>query len=99
MYDVTKFEKHPGGKDPFIEHAGQDATDPFEDEGHSATAKKQMADFLVGKLEGASDEDDEDMEEVIDTNSGERMKLRKKVRFYSSRSAYIRLEAFKANLS
>ena len=81
---MTNFEKHPGGKDPFIDFAGQDATDPFEDEGHSATAKKQMGDFIVGKLEGAPDEDDEDMEEVIDTNSGEKMRIRKRVIFAPS---------------
>lgn len=79
VYDVTNFDKHPGGKDIFVDYAGQDATDPFEDEGHSATAKKQMVEFLKGKLEGADEQDDDETQEVIDTNSGEKMRLRKRV--------------------
>ena len=79
VYNVTEFDKHPGGKEIFQDYAGQDATEPFEDEGHSATAKKQMVDFLVGKLEGAPEEDDDETEEVIDTNSGARMRIKKKV--------------------
>ena len=32
VYDVTKFlDEHPGGEEILVEHAGQDATEPFEE--------------------------------------------------------------------
>jgi len=77
VYDVTKYEKHPGGRDVYSDFAGQDATIPFDDEGHSAAAIKQMAEYFVGTLEGG-DENDDETEEVIDTNSGSKMRISKK---------------------
>ena len=76
IYDVSNFDKHPGTKDVFFGHVGNNATERFEEEGHSATAKKQMKDYLIGKLEGYVDEELE--EEVIDTSSGAKMRLSKK---------------------
>ena len=60
VYDVSKYlEDHPGGADALIEVAGQDSTVAFEDVGHSADARETMEEFLIGRLEGATDEDDE----------------------------------------
>merc|ERR1711863_258432 len=51
VYDVSKFlDEHPGGEEILIEHAGQDATEPFEDVGHSTDARDMMKDYLVGEL-------------------------------------------------
>lgn len=40
--------------------AGEDSTVAFEDVGHSADARETMASFLIGRLEGAVEEDDEE---------------------------------------
>ena len=89
VYDVSNFDKHPGGQDIFLDHAGQDATERFEEEGHSASAKKQMKDFLIGSVEGAVEKVDSDIEEVIDTSSGTKMRLNKiKVSLYFSSWSY-----------
>ena len=51
VYDVSKFlDEHPGGEEILIEHAGQDATEPFEDVGHSTDARDMMKDYLIGEL-------------------------------------------------
>ena len=66
VYDVSKFEDHPGSDVVFFQNAGKDATEGFEDEGHSTAAKKLMKDYLIGRVEGA----EEEKEETIDTSSG-----------------------------
>ncbi|ROV97372.1 hypothetical protein VMCG_06846 [Cytospora schulzeri] len=54
VYDVTKYlQEHPGGADILIEAAGTDASDAFENAGHSEDAFEIMADFKIGKLKGA----------------------------------------------
>lgn len=50
VYDVSNFNDHPGTDAVFFENAGKDATEGFEDQDHSVTAKKQMKDFLIGQL-------------------------------------------------
>ncbi|XP_062564106.1 cytochrome b5-like isoform X2 [Armigeres subalbatus] len=51
VYDVTKFQnEHPGGEEVLIEHAGKDATNEFNDVGHSTDAKEQMKQFVVGEI-------------------------------------------------
>ncbi|KAG8387334.1 hypothetical protein BUALT_Bualt02G0010700 [Buddleja alternifolia] len=51
VYDVTKFlEDHPGGDEVLVSSTGKDATDDFEDVGHSATAKAMMEEFYVGDI-------------------------------------------------
>ncbi len=53
VYDVTAFlEDHPGGDDVLKDKAGQDATQAFEDIGHSPEAEQQMAKYAIGKLRG-----------------------------------------------
>ncbi|KAH8654945.1 cytochrome b5 reductase-like protein [Tricladium varicosporioides] len=63
VYNVTKYlEDHPGGADSLLEVAGQNATVAFEDVGHSEDARETMAQFLVGRVEGMSEDDDEDQQ-------------------------------------
>ncbi|KAF5810413.1 putative cytochrome b5-like heme/steroid binding domain, cytochrome b5, heme-binding protein [Helianthus annuus] len=55
VYDVTKFlEDHPGGDDVLLSATGKDATDDFEDVGHSSTAKAMMDEFYVGDIDTAT---------------------------------------------
>eukprot|EP01137_Pigoraptor_chileana_P011691 Opistho-2@62978 len=55
VYDVTKFlEEHPGGEEVLMEHAGKDATDAFEDVGHSQDARDMLKDYLKGDLAGTT---------------------------------------------
>ncbi len=42
--------QHPGGEEILIEHAGDDATEAFEDVGHSSDAREMMKDYLIGEL-------------------------------------------------
>ncbi|KGL84109.1 Cytochrome b5 [Tinamus guttatus] len=51
IYDVTKFlEEHPGGEEVLREQAGGDATENFEDVGHSTDARGLSETFIIGEL-------------------------------------------------
>ncbi|XP_072007176.1 cytochrome b5-like [Engystomops pustulosus] len=51
VYDVTKFlEEHPGGEEVLREQAGGDATETFEDIGHSTDARNMSKEFIIGEL-------------------------------------------------
>ncbi|KAI0326653.1 cytochrome b5 [Cubamyces sp. BRFM 1775] len=52
VYDVTKFiDEHPGGDEVILAEAGRDATEAFEDVGHSDEARVILKDLLVGDFE------------------------------------------------
>ncbi|KAL8172290.1 hypothetical protein V2J09_024094, partial [Rumex salicifolius] len=52
VYDVTKFlEEHPGGDEILLTATGKDATDDFEDIGHSTSAKASMDVYCVGEVD------------------------------------------------
>ncbi|KAF8402090.1 hypothetical protein HHK36_013042 [Tetracentron sinense] len=52
VYDVTKFlEDHPGGDEVLLSATGKDATDDFEDVGHSSTARAMMDEYYVGEMD------------------------------------------------
>ncbi|KAI9769124.1 MAG: hypothetical protein M1840_004475 [Geoglossum simile] len=51
VYDVQKFvDEHPGGDEVLLDVAGQDATEAFEDVGHSDEAREILSTYLIGKL-------------------------------------------------
>ncbi|XP_061717818.1 uncharacterized protein LOC133525545 isoform X1 [Cydia pomonella] len=51
VYDVTKFlEEHPGGEDTLLDAAGSDATQAFEDVGHSEDARELLQQYKIGTL-------------------------------------------------
>ncbi|XP_069033725.1 cytochrome b5 [Embiotoca jacksoni] len=51
VYDVTAFlEEHPGGEEVLREQAGGDATESFEDVGHSTDAREMARDMVIGEL-------------------------------------------------
>mmetsp|Transcript_29827 Transcript_29827/g.44013 ORF Transcript_29827/g.44013 Transcript_29827/m.44013 type:complete len:464 (-) Transcript_29827:6-1397(-) len=48
IYDLTSFlDKHPGSPDTILVHAGKDATENFDDMGHSASARKYARTLCV----------------------------------------------------
>jgi len=55
VYDVSSYlDEHPGGDDVVLVATGRDATDDFEDAGHSEEAKELMQTFCIGELETSS---------------------------------------------
>uniref|UniRef100_A0A3Q3X1G0 Cytochrome b5 heme-binding domain-containing protein n=1 Tax=Mola mola TaxID=94237 RepID=A0A3Q3X1G0_MOLML len=51
VYDITSFlEEHPGGEEVLLEQAGADATESFEDVGHSTDAREMLQHYLIGEL-------------------------------------------------
>ncbi|KAL7681609.1 putative cytochrome b5-like heme/steroid binding domain-containing protein [Plasmopara halstedii] len=53
VYNVTAFlDDHPGGPEIMVDVAGQDATDEFEDIGHSNDARMQLKLYEIGKIKG-----------------------------------------------
>ncbi|XP_073013280.1 uncharacterized protein [Typha latifolia] len=54
VYDVTTFlEDHPGGEDALLQaSASGDATNSFEEVGHSTSAISMMENYLIGAIEG-----------------------------------------------
>ncbi|KAL2336851.1 hypothetical protein Fmac_011297 [Flemingia macrophylla] len=51
VYNVTKFlDDHPGGDDVLLSSTGKDASDDFEDVGHSNSARAMLEDLYVGDI-------------------------------------------------
>ncbi|KAM4614501.1 cytochrome b5 type B [Discoglossus pictus] len=51
VYDITSFvEEHPGGEEVLFEQAGYDATESFEDVGHSVDAREMLKQYYIGDL-------------------------------------------------
>ncbi|PSS22252.1 hypothetical protein M430DRAFT_65447 [Amorphotheca resinae ATCC 22711] len=54
VYNTTSFvDEHPGGEEVLLDVGGQDATEAFEDVGHSDEAREILAGLLVGELKRA----------------------------------------------
>ncbi|KAB0797088.1 hypothetical protein PPYR_08082 [Photinus pyralis] len=52
VYDMSKFiPEHPGGEEVLLELEGFDATEGFEDAGHTPDARGILAKLKVGELE------------------------------------------------
>ncbi|KIR58077.1 hypothetical protein I312_105746 [Cryptococcus bacillisporus CA1280] len=53
VYDVTAFmDEHPGGDEVLLEEAGRDATEAFEDVGHSDEARDMLKKMYLGEFQG-----------------------------------------------
>lgn len=48
------FKQHPGGEEVLREQAGGDATENFEDVGHSTDARELSKTFIIGELHPVS---------------------------------------------
>ncbi|KAH9844161.1 cytochrome b5-like heme/steroid binding domain-containing protein [Rhodofomes roseus] len=52
VYNVSKFiDEHPGGDEVILAETGKDATEAFEDVGHSDEARAILKDLFVGEFE------------------------------------------------
>merc|ERR1712000_99476 len=57
VYDITSFlDDHPGGDEVLKDTAGRDASEEFEDVGHSDEAVAMLDQYLIGELEGGKEE-------------------------------------------
>ncbi|XP_051143442.1 cytochrome b5-like [Andrographis paniculata] len=55
VYDVTKFlDDHPGGDEVLVTATGKDATDEFEDVGHSTTARTMLDEYYIGDIDSST---------------------------------------------
>ncbi|MCE0481889.1 Cytochrome b5 [Datura stramonium] len=55
VYDVTSFlDDHPGGDDVLLTATGKDATDDFEDVGHSDDAREMMKKYYIGEIDSST---------------------------------------------
>ena len=48
---MTKFEyfvQHPGGEEILLENAGINASESFEDVGHSSDAREMLSEYYIG---------------------------------------------------
>ncbi|KAK5616542.1 hypothetical protein CRENBAI_007776 [Crenichthys baileyi] len=71
IYDITSFlEEHPGGEEVLLEQAGSDATESFEDVGHSTDAREMLQQYYIGELHMDDRKEDNAKEEEAKT-SGE----------------------------
>ncbi|KAE8658855.1 arginine N-methyltransferase 2-like [Hibiscus syriacus] len=53
VLNLTKFlDEHPGGEEVLTECAGKDATQAFNDIGHSKSAQKLLLKYQVGVVQG-----------------------------------------------
>ncbi|CAH2091688.1 unnamed protein product [Euphydryas editha] len=51
VYNVTSFlDDHPGGHEVLLNVAGKDASEDFDDVGHSSDAKDLMKKYRIGEL-------------------------------------------------
>jgi cytochrome b involved in lipid metabolism len=51
VYDISSYgEDHPGGLPQLLEVGDGDATEAFEDNGHSEHARELLQPFLIGEL-------------------------------------------------
>ncbi|XP_074864351.1 cytochrome b5 type B [Carettochelys insculpta] len=51
VYDISRFlDEHPGGEEVLLEQAGRDATESFEDVGHSMDAREMLKQYCIGEV-------------------------------------------------
>jgi len=55
VYNASAFvDEHPGGEEVLLDVGGQDATEAFEDVGHSDEAREILTGLLIGDLKRAA---------------------------------------------
>lgn len=47
---ISIFFQHPGGEEVLLEQAGKDASEAFEDVGHSTDARELMQKYKIGDI-------------------------------------------------
>ena len=55
VYGVKEYmDNHPGGPEILVDNSGKDASEEYDDIGHSDDATAEMEKYLVGRLKGAT---------------------------------------------
>ncbi|KAJ3680124.1 hypothetical protein LUZ60_016402 [Juncus effusus] len=55
VYDLTPFmDEHPGGDEVLLAATGKDATNDFEDVGHSIAAREMMEKYFIGEIDAST---------------------------------------------
>nr|ANQ46486.1 cytochrome b5 [Santalum album] len=55
VYNLTPFmDDHPGGDEVLLSATGKDATNDFEDVGHSDNAREMMDKYYIGEIDPSS---------------------------------------------
>ncbi|KAL0904272.1 hypothetical protein M5K25_026358 [Dendrobium thyrsiflorum] len=55
VYDVTPFmDEHPGGDEVLLAATGKDATNDFEDVGHSDSARDMIHKYCIGEIDSST---------------------------------------------
>lgn len=53
VYDITEYlDEHPGGHHILLQHAGKDATEAFEQIGHTSKAYHELNKYVIGRVSG-----------------------------------------------
>ena len=53
VYDITEYiDEHPGGQHILLQYAGKDATEAFEQVGHSSKAYHELNKYVIGRVVG-----------------------------------------------
>ncbi|KAK6477167.1 cytochrome b5 [Huso huso] len=72
VYDITSFlEEHPGGEEVLMEQAAADATENFEDVGHSTDAREMLKQYFIGELHPDDRKKDSSKDVLITTSSSQ----------------------------
>ncbi|ELW50377.1 Cytochrome b5 type B [Tupaia chinensis] len=51
VYDITRFlNEHPGEEEVLLEQAGTDASESFEDVGHSSDTREMLKQYYIGDV-------------------------------------------------
>uniref|UniRef100_G1N8Z8 Cytochrome b5 type B n=1 Tax=Meleagris gallopavo TaxID=9103 RepID=G1N8Z8_MELGA len=50
LNQLQNCRRHPGGEEVLLEQAGRDATESFEDVGHSTDAREMLKQYYIGEL-------------------------------------------------
>ncbi|KAH8704957.1 cytochrome b5-like heme/steroid binding domain-containing protein [Talaromyces proteolyticus] len=70
VYDVTSFvDEHPGGEEVILDVGGQDATEAFEDVGHSDEAREVLEGLKIGVLKRSADDPKPKVSQPANTSS------------------------------
>ncbi|KAK9806800.1 hypothetical protein WJX72_003117 [[Myrmecia] bisecta] len=58
VYDITTFlDEHPGGFDIILANTGKDATEDYEEIGHSNAATEMLTKYYIGEYAGGDTSD------------------------------------------
>ena len=53
VYDVKEYmDNHPGGPEILVDNSGKDASEEYDDIGHSDDATAEMEKFIIGRVQG-----------------------------------------------